>query len=98
MTTERGPPAAHAPKRTANTRGENVKEIERIVEELERQRPGDVARVKGLLGRSDALDSAIGAIEDEENLSPEAQEEILEVLQVMLEETNKELGIPERGR
>jgi hypothetical protein len=77
-------------------------EIERIIKELERRRPGDVARVKGLLRRSDALDSAIISIGDEEYFYPEAQEQTLEVLQVMLEETNKEfelakreLGIPE---
>ena len=76
-------------------------EFERIVEEIERQRPGDCVRVKSLLRRSDALHSAIVAIGDREDFYPEAQEEILEILEVMVEEVNsefdrgkRELGIP----
>jgi hypothetical protein len=77
-------------------------EFERIVKEIERQRPGDVARVQGLLRRSDALHNVIVGIGDEGCFEQESEEETLEVLQVMLEEVNeefdrskRELGIPE---
>jgi hypothetical protein len=77
---------------------ENVKEIDEIM----RQRPGDAARVFGLLSRSDALDEAISAVEDEEDIYPETKEETLEVLELMLEEVEEEferarrdLGLPD---
>jgi hypothetical protein len=70
-------------------------EFERIVKEIERQRPGDAARVQGLLSRSDALHNALGAVEDKEDVYPESKAETLDVLQVMLEEVDEEF---ERGR
>ena len=74
----------------------------RDIEEVERRRPGDVARVRSLLRRSDALHNVIVAVEDMERDYSEQWEEDLEVLQVMLEEVNREfkrarqeLGIPD---
>jgi hypothetical protein len=71
------------------------------IRELEKQRPADMAKVMGLIKRSDALGAALHAYEDEENTNPEMKAEALEILGVMCDEVGeqlaqakRELGIP----